>query len=170
MEIKKRKCEYCKSYYNIIQNTQKYCSKKCRQNSQYYRNRKTILENKRKRIWKGRKEERRKYEIEKNNKFCIICKSKLNNNQRKYCSKNCKHKDWYIRKWHSFFKHKYSIKIKARNETYSKKIEKKECNICKSKNRLEYHHITYNPNVVIILCKICHINIHKRNRGDESDN
>lgn len=55
-------------------------------------------------------------------------------------------------------------KHKTRSETRSSKpIEKIECGVCYSKERLEYHHFDYSDSVnVAVLCKPCHGKVHRK--------
>ena len=54
------------------------------------------------------------------------------------------------------------IKIKARWKTNNKRISKEECSICKSKEKLQYHHLVYDETggIVVIVCRKCHSHIH----------
>jgi 5-formyltetrahydrofolate cyclo-ligase len=46
-------------------------------------------------------------------------------------------------------------------------IKKVECQFCKSKEKLEYHHLKYELDTkeIIILCRKCHVNTHKKEKG-----
>ena len=55
---------------------------------------------------------------------------------------------------------KHINKIKIRNYTHRNKQKGTKCEKCGSKKNLEFHHINYNKNKVITLCRKCHINLH----------
>lgn len=159
-------CEYCKRKTIIKQQTQRFCSQKCRQNGQYHRNVKNILIRKSLRKWNGREKEKEKWNILKSNKKCLICNKALKGSKYKYCSKSCKHRNWYERKWHNYFKYKYALKRNIRDKTRRMYTKHYCCEICGSKERLNIHHISYIPNIIITLCLKCHVKIHKTQKKE----
>lgn len=161
-------CKHCNKLYIKIQKTQVWCSKKCRQKGNYHQNKERILENKKKRIWKGREKEREEYEEARTNKKCLICKKELIGNQFKFCSKNCKHKNWYNKEWARFYTKKYALTRAIRNRSSHKPLEKR-CFVCGNTGKRERHHITYIPDISITLCRKCHIRIHKNLENKEGD-
>ena len=60
-------------------------------------------------------------------------------------------------------KEKIKIRIKIRNKFVKGEIKKNKCQRCKSKEKLEFHHLDYNkPYEVLILCHNCHILEHRK--------
>jgi len=45
------------------------------------------------------------------------------------------------------------------------KVLSGECSLCKSKINLQVHHLSYNPEIFIILCKKCHEKLHRHDTG-----
>ena len=45
------------------------------------------------------------------------------------------------------------------------KVLKGECSLCKSNINLQVHHLSYKPEIFVILCKKCHERIHKHTTG-----
>jgi len=45
------------------------------------------------------------------------------------------------------------------------KVLSGECSLCKSKINLQVHHLSYNPEIFIILCKKCHEKLHSHDTG-----
>lgn len=114
---------------------------------------------------------------------CIICGKPLNGQQRKYCSNNCKQKDFYSN-------HKNNSSFRQMIKSSKRKIELIElkggkcerCGYNKNLSALEFHHIDSNnksfnidgrnlanksfdellneSNKCILLCANCHREIH----------
>ena len=60
---------------------------------------------------------------------------------------------------------KQRLNARAMTNTYHKRglIQKVKCEICSSKDNLEFHHPDYNFwRVVKVLCKKCHLALHKQ--------
>jgi len=54
---------------------------------------------------------------------------------------------------------------KIKNETYKQFKKKTKCEICGSREQLEFHHLNYHPIKVITVCKYCHRNVfHRRTK------
>lgn len=83
----------------------------------------------------------------------------------KYNSKRKEQLKKHSKKWKELNPEKRKAQVKVWNYLRNKNaIRPKECCICKSINRLHYHHEDYNfPNKVYSLCNICHINRHYGN-------
>lgn len=68
--------------------------------------------------------------------------------------------------WRRDYQHREKKRVNARNmvATYFKrgKIQKVECCCCGKKENLEFHHPNYNkPFNVMVLCKKCHLELHR---------
>jgi hypothetical protein len=59
----------------------------------------------------------------------------------------------------------YLIKERVRRKTRCLGIIKLCCVNCGGNEKLEFHHITYEPNNYIVLCKKCHSVEHRKNEG-----
>lgn len=49
-------------------------------------------------------------------------------------------------------------------------IEKRECELCHGKiksSKVLAHHLSYDPEIIIYLCRICHINLHTFAKYDD---
>lgn len=97
--------------------------------------------------------------------FCDDCRElkRLEYNRKYDCKRSHteKRKAWF-RKYRSTGLPKFKKAIQ--DLTYKKfgiLKQKAICSICGTRNRLEFHHVAYTPDDFIIVCKKCHINIHK---------
>lgn len=60
-----------------------------------------------------------------------------------------------------YLEHKEEWRIRSLTQYYLAKT-KKQCIICGSRENLEFHHLSYdNPMNVIVLCRSCHRKLHK---------
>jgi len=62
-------------------------------------------------------------------------------------------------------KERYKIdkdKIKVRSLTVQQNEKTNICSNCKELGRTEFHHLSYEPNIFVELCKTCHNKIHGR--------
>lgn len=50
---------------------------------------------------------------------------------------------------------------KRKSISHRMNLENMECSKCGSKLGLTRHHVSYNSNKVVVLCRICHNEIHK---------
>ena len=113
---------------------------------------------------------------------CIKCHKDipLTKNSQKYCSNRCS--KLYLK---ARYKKKYRDEINKYNREYKKgmrrgipggkntrKFERegkviriedgKECYFCKRHDSLEWHHISYDPPIIVVrICRDCHRKLHK---------
>ena len=105
--------------------------------------------------------------------FCFDCYNRIQN--IKYYEKGGLERGRKYRKEHPekinkwakkhYEKNKEKKKINARDYPRCiKEIKKVECEKCKSKENLEYHHVTYDKkkNIIIVLCRKCHKFLHRK--------
>ena len=62
-------------------------------------------------------------------------------------------------------KNKNSIYSRYRKGTSHIKVLSGECSLCKSRTNLQVHHLSYNPEIFVILCKKCHEKLHRHDTG-----
>jgi hypothetical protein len=96
------------------------------------------------------KEERKQY----NREYQQRNKIKLNSYHKSYSKE---HPEFKLRQ-HVKEKLNYPEKVNAWKSDYKKR--KKECQICKSNEDLEFHHTNYKKHEGITLCRRCHRNLH----------
>jgi len=110
-------------------------------------------------------------------KVCIICdkKFKPTNGKQITCSDECsyKRKFGYNLKYNKTYRKEYylnnqeDMKVRAKSYYVVKKYHLGDgiCADCDNKKKLEIHHLSYNPNKYILICKDCHYKRHnKRSR------
>lgn len=108
-------------------------------------------------------------EVHEGNGMCGNCNSRLSARKRYNTKKLREYRENY-RVTHKELYAKCSLKYYYENKQKrlanmkdSRKIIKKICVKCGSKDKLECHHITYNQkeNIVVVLCRECHRMIHR---------
>jgi len=60
---------------------------------------------------------------------------------------------------------KNSLYLHYHKGTSQIKVLSGECSLCKSRTNLQVHHLSYNPEIFVILCKKCHEKLHRHDTG-----
>lgn len=102
--------------------------------------------------------------------YCKKCRSEMRKEYfNKYPEKRKQY--WIYGDEHKIYMRIWNLSHKDKSKTYGivnrnrKKLIKKNCEMCDSKNNLQLHHPDYNkPMYVITLCKDCHWQIHTLDR------
>lgn len=112
------------------------------------------------------------YNPEYQREYFRLNKKKLSDYMKEWRKNNPKKLKEYCKKYNwSIYTIKYlknhpeeTYKVNARNIAKTKiKINNQICENCKMKNATDRHHTNYNePLKIILLCKQCHRNIHKK--------
>jgi hypothetical protein len=136
-------CQNCK--VELANKRTKFCSRKCydkhRRSSATYKN---YLERTR--------EHRNEYSREYYDKHPL----KYRATRKKYNSSGkCKA---YLLNY--YYKNKEKILVRKYSRDKHEKAEL--CQNCGEKQSLEIHHLSYEPNITITLCRKCHLNEHKK--------
>ena len=100
-----------------------------------------------------------KKRLEKVKEYCYNNRENILKKREKK-RKNTEYKDYqnnYHKKYH---KGKGREKFLARMETYNRNEKTGICFDCKKQIKTEFHHLSYEPNTFIELCKECHLKRH----------
>jgi hypothetical protein len=87
----------------------------------------------------------------------VINRERLLLKQKNYNQKNKDLIRIYKTKWQIAWQNNPNnlIKKKARTNPYRSRTD--FCELCKSKLKLEFHHLNYEKNIGVTLCKSCHL-------------
>ena len=152
--MKTKICKYCKQTYTphpITAKRQRFCSSKC---SDKYRYRNSHKRRTQQLIYsKKRYEENKEKYIKLAKEYYEKNKDKINKRKKAY---NTQYKRIY-RKNNKEAKKRENIRSRCNWNNKKKKI----CKKCNYKGYTQWHHISYEPEMKVELCKECHKKEHK---------
>lgn len=109
---------------------------------------------------------------------CLVCNKQFEGFIRrfppKYCSDKCKCKGQLLQqnKWRKKMREIKRMTWLRENQQFRKDmpilLDKEECWVCGSKEKLILHHVKYFPKVIVkTICKSCHEYLHKQLLGNK---
>ena len=112
-------------------------------------------------------------------RFCDNCGEEITGGGVRFCSERCSR---------IYHKREYRKRNKEKVNAYNRKWRKhhvgnksikfnsgKECFFCHSQENLHWHHISWKPEMIVRLCRVCHMKLHwikgiEEGEGSEVDN